>query len=163
MITKFYGGDYCKTVYNIFIVPFIVFLILINIIILYSIDFRRKKYKITNYVLLALVFVFSVHVLFNNLNSEKKLGRRFLVDGSIPGRLTIYLYKNKTYEIIASSPHVTCHYFGKYNLDKNYLIFDEEIIEKTTHQISKKYRFNTNKKEFESVEIGFPNLINDNL
>lgn len=163
MITKFYDDDYCKTVYNIFIVPFIVFLILINIVILYSIDFRRKKYVITNYVLLALFFVFSVHVLFNNLNSEKKLEHRFLVDGNLSGRLTVYLYKNKTYEVIASSPHITCHYFGKYNLENNYLTFDEEIIEKTTHQISKKYKFNTDKKEFESVEIGFPNLINDNL
>lgn len=111
MVTRFYGSDYCKTVYNIFIVPFIVFLILINIIILYSIDFRRKKYIITNYVLLALVFIFSVHISLNYVNSEKKLEHRFLVDGNIPGRLTVYLYKNKTYEIIASSPHVTCHYF----------------------------------------------------
>jgi len=162
MVTRFYGGDYCTTVYNILIVPLLVFLILINIIILYSIDFGRKKYKITHYVLLSLVFIFSVHILFNNLNSEKKLENRFLVDGNIPGRLAVYLYKDKTYEIIASSPHVTCHYFGKYNLENNYLTFDEEIIEKTTHQISKKYKFNIQKDEFESVEIGFPNLIKDN-
>lgn len=150
------------TVYNIFIIPFIIILAIINIIILYIIDFTRKRYKITNYVLLSFVFIFSVHIFFNYLNSEKELEQKFLVDGNFSGRLSVYLYKNKTYEIIASSPHVTCHYFGKYNLDKNYLTFDEEIIEKTTHQISKKYKFNIQKEKFESVEIGFPNLIKDN-
>ena len=159
IVTRVYGGDYCTTVYNIFIIPFIIILAIINIITLYIIDFTRKRYKITNYVLLSLVFIFSVHIFFNYLNSEKELKQKFLVDDN---RLSVYLYKNKTFEIIANSPHVTCHYFGKYNLENNYLTFDEEITEKTTYQISKKYKFNIIKKEFESVEEGFPNLIKDN-
>lgn len=158
IVTRAYGGDYCTTVYNIFIIPFIVILAIINIIILYIIDFKRKKYKTTNYVLLSLFFIFSVHIFFNKWNSQKELEQKFLVDD----RLVVYLYKNKTYEIIANSPHVTCHYFGKYNLENNYLTFEEEVIEKTNYQISKKYKFNIIKNEFESVEEDFPNLIQDN-
>lgn len=106
-----------------------------------------------------MVFIFSVHIFFNYLNSEKELEHKFLVDDK---KLSVYLYKNKTVEIIANSPHVTCHYFGKYNLENSYLTFDEEITKKMTYQISKKYKLNITKKEFESVEEGFPNLIQDN-
>jgi len=138
-------------------IPVIIVLMAINIAILYIIDFKRKKYKITNYVLLSLVAVFSIHLSLNYINSKKEIEQRY-----ISGRYIINLYKDKTYDVIATSHHIGCHYLGKYNFENNYLILsDEKIAEKTDSQISTKYKFNREEQTFESLEIGFPNLIKE--
>lgn len=159
-MTKFYG-DYCSSVYIIFIVPAILILILVNIAILYIIDFKRKKYKITNYVLLSLVALFSIHLLLNYVNSKKKIEQKFLVYNDFtPGTFRVNLYEDETYEVIAlHSPEVDCHYTGRYSLNNDYLILDDdEISEKTKYQVSEKYKFNKEKQEYESLEEGFPNM-----
>lgn len=157
--TKFYG-DYCESVYDIlFIIPFTTILILINIIILYRVDYRRKSYKITNCVILILAFVFFTHLLLNYLNSSGKEIEQNLVYENSPRNVFVYLYKDNTYEVYEFSPHVSCHYFGKYNFKNYYLTFDDKIENLNHYQFAKKYKLNLEKNEYESLEKGFPNLV----
>jgi len=160
-ITKFYD-DFCSTVYNIFIVPTLIIIIILNIIIVYIVDYRNKKFKLTNYVVIFLFLFFGIHLLKNYLKANKEIEKTLYVSPNFNTGVKGYeikLYKDNSYEINSYWQHGSCHYFGDYELKNNKLFFlDKNISKKTNNQIGENYQFNSSKKEFESLRDQYPNI-----
>ena len=152
--------DYCSTVYNIFIIPIISLLILLNIIVLYIIDFKKNTFKITNLTLSVFLFLLGINLIRNYFQSEKKIAHNLLVLPNYNVGLrgfAITLFKDNTYEVNGYGNHVSCHYFGNYNLTNDTLkLSDKKISEKTSKQLTNIYIFNKLRNRFEPPETEFP-------
>ena len=157
-LTKYFG-NYCVDAYiNVFFIPAIVILIFINLIILYLIDFKRKKYKTTNKILAFLTFLFLLNLGIGFLPEFKTITKKVKVESSyaVP---EIILYSNNTYKLLTGYPHGRCFNLGNYKIKNDTLIFDKKIIKKSQNLISEKYILYSNSKIIKSVDSKFKNLI----
>jgi len=152
--------DYCATVYNIFFIPTLITIILINVVILYLIDYRKGSFKITNRTLLILLSLTGLTLAANTIHSRKEIKYHLSVKPNynvgVKG-FEIKLYEDQTYEISGYWQHGSCHYFGNYELENDTLkIFNRNVSEKTQNQMTTHYQFNRHQQLFEPIEEGYP-------
>ena len=122
--------DYCETVYDFIIVPILLFLMILNILIIYYYDAKSKKFKNTNRFITIGIFLITLNFVFDKFYRQKSVLKELSMQN---GNHQILLYENKSAEIIMHSHHVDCHYMGKFELSKDkYLkISAENLINKT--------------------------------
>ena len=152
--------DFTASNSNIIILPTLIILIVINVIILYI--KQKNDSKTTHIILLILVVSFGINIFFNIKQSEKQVQMKLYVPHNFLLKQIGYeikLFKDNTFEINEYWHGESSHYFGKYILKQNELIFfDEKIEEKTDYQITNKYQFNIKTKRFTPLELGFQDL-----
>lgn len=159
-LTKKYG-DYSSMVYDVFIIPFLILLILINLAILYCVDFyylKRKKgnLKTTNRVVLGLIFIFVVHFSMNYYMDKKEV---YFISNLNNSKGTLILYKNKTFKISMFWNHGSDNFLGNYDLKNNKLTLKKDSLEKiTNYKFTYDYVIFPKDKSIKPDEISFENL-----
>ncbi|MRM82617.1 hypothetical protein [Riemerella anatipestifer] len=145
-LTKYYG-DYVESVYDIIIIPFVFCLILVNGLILYFYQRRRKKLRT-----LKLICLFGMTgVLFNIFNNCLSKNREVISTYSIgtETKTEITLFENQTFQITEYSPHAFHHWNGKYKISNDTLYLKNIDFEKLSYlQLTDKYLYDTNTKNF---------------
>ncbi|MDY3315803.1 hypothetical protein PG630_00570 [Riemerella anatipestifer] len=145
-LTKHYD-DYKETVYDIIIVPFVVCLILVNGLILYFYQKRRKKLRT-----LKLICLFGMTgVLFNIFNNCHSKNRETLSTYSIDTetKTEITLFENQTFQITEYLPYAFHYWNGKYKIFNDTLCLKNIDFEKLSYlQLTDKYLYDTNTKNF---------------
>ena len=158
--TKFYG-DFCSNLYVLlFMLPVIGVTLLIYIIALYINDYKRKKFKTTNYVVLILVTMFLINLLIGFLNGEKEVFQKYIPETE-NDLYELTLYKNKSFQIRKQMNHGACEAVGKYIIiaDTLELDFNNKDIENlydSTFTFS--YKFDNKTKIYEPLKKGFKKL-----
>ncbi|MGA9212784.1 hypothetical protein [Kaistella sp.] len=159
-LTKEYG-DYSSMVYDIFIIPFLIILILINLAILYSADFynlKKKKgnFKTTNRVVLGLFFIFIIHFSTNYYMGNKEV---YLISNLNNSKGKLILYKNNTFKISMFWNHGSDNFLGNYDLKNDKLTLKKDSLEKiTNYKFTYNYVIFPNDKSIKPNEISFENL-----
>ncbi|MEJ8597482.1 hypothetical protein JSO62_02060 [Riemerella anatipestifer] len=145
-LTKYYG-DYVESVYDIIIIPFVVCLILVNGLILYFYQKRRKKLRT-----LKLICLFGVAgVLFNIFNNCHSKNREVISTYSIgtETKVEITLFENQTFQITEYLPHAFHHWNGKYKISNDTLCLKNIDFEKLSYlQLTDRYLYDANTKNF---------------
>lgn len=160
--TKIYA-DFTASNSNIIILPLLIILIILNIIILYFYDFKKQnKFIYNNLVVAFLLILFGINLIFDYRQSKKEIKFQLYVPNNIMLKQIGYeikLYTDNTFEISEYWHGESRHYFGKYSLKNNILIFNDEHIEdKTQDQITTSYYLNHNTKDFITLNTGYYNL-----
>ncbi|MFC4817026.1 MULTISPECIES: hypothetical protein [unclassified Flavobacterium] len=158
-------SDYNDTVYNIIFIPFLIILLTINLIVLYSKEyFRGKKqgtihYKTTNYTVGSIILFFIVtYPLSVWYNDNGQIISSKLVSGH--EEVTLTLYENNKFEISEQNPHTSSHYFGDYTLQKDTLhLFRDDIVEVSENLLTNHYLYNAKQKKFIPQSEGYNELI----
>lgn len=159
-LTKQYV-DYSGTVYFIFIIPFLLILFLINLIVLYSVDFikyRKKQgnFKNSNFVVLILIIISVIHFSLNYYMENKSV---YLSSNLDESRVTLTLYKNKTFKITNHWNHGTDNLLGNYELKNNELSLKKNDLEKMSNfAFTYNYIIFFDDKIIKPNKIGFKNL-----
>jgi len=154
-LTKFYGNS-CGDLYVYAVaIPFFGIAVLLNIAILYYHDFKKKKYKTTNQVLLFLFSIFTINILFGYLLSKREPS--YILEPNVEyNNLKIKLFKNNRYELYKQYNHGGCTYVGNYIFENDTLNFQDSKIEKQSENvITEKYKYNTSKKKFEPLKNNY--------
>ncbi|MBT0548440.1 hypothetical protein [Riemerella anatipestifer] len=152
-LTKYYG-DYVESVYDIIIIPFVFCLILVNGLILYFYQKRRKKLRT-----LKLICLFGMTgVLFNIFNNchsknREEVSTYFIGTGAYfigaEEKTKITLFENQTFQITEYSPHTFHHWNGKCKISNDTLYLRNIDFERLSYlQLTDKYLYNTNTKNF---------------
>lgn len=155
--------DFTASNSNIIILPLVTGLLLINFILIYTHESKKKiKHKTTNLLLVFLIALFGVNIYMNIVQSKKEVKYECYISPNAQLKSSGYeikLYKDKTYEINEYWHGESQHYFGKYKFENNLLTLNDAMIsEKTEEQLTSKYKYNAIKKFFEPIEKGFPRL-----
>jgi hypothetical protein len=159
MITKKYG-NYKESVYEIFIIPFITFLLFINIIILYFIQKKSNNFK----TLLIIISVGVAGIIFNLIMNYFSKNRKTLYELEIHSKKSdkkydIYLYTNDSFEIIDYSPHVFQHWNGKYKISNDTLYLRNINLKQSSKlELSEKYIYNKTEKTYFSDALTYIKL-----
>ena len=90
--TKFYA-DYCSNLYVVlFLLPFIGVIALIYIGALYINDYKRKKFRTTNHVVLSLSTLLLINLLIGYIAAQKEIFQKYIPETE-NGHYTPTLYK----------------------------------------------------------------------
>lgn len=159
MITKKYG-NYKENVYEIFIIPFITFLLFINITILYFIQKKSNNFK----TLLIIISVGVAGIIFNLIMNYFSKNRKTLYELEIHSKKSdkkfdIYLYTNDSFEIINYSPHIFQHWNGKYKISNDTLYLRNVNLKQSSElELSEKYIYNKTEKTYFSDGLTYLKL-----
>jgi hypothetical protein len=131
--TKFYA-DYCSNLYVVlFLLPFIGVIALIYIGALYINDYKRKKFRTTNHVVLSLSTLLLINLLIGYIAAQKEIFQKYIPETE-NGHYTPTLYKNGSFKVRNQMNHGSCTATGHYKMirDTLHLHFNNEDIEKLT-------------------------------
>lgn len=154
--------DHSPTVYLIFIIPFILILILLNLIILYSFDyshFKRKRgdFKKTNKVVLGLFIILLIHFSLFYYMEKKEV----LLNGVLENNKgELILYKNHTFKIHMQWNHGSDNYLGNYEINDYGLNLKRDDLEELTgYNFTNEYLIFEKERKIISKKENFKNLI----
>ncbi|TDL99649.1 MAG: hypothetical protein C4K58_07085 [Flavobacteriaceae bacterium] len=157
-MTKFYG-DYSTVIhFFLFVIPFIIVLIIINLVVLYKFESKRNNTQIFRKTLSILLLLCGLNLLIGFIDSKKSIIMILNQENELrPSKL--YLYKNSTYKITTLYPHGTSNYSGKYRLENNILeLYDTNIEKKTNDRFTNSYKRNEKSNQFEPTKNNFNKL-----
>jgi hypothetical protein len=154
-LTKFYG-DYSTVIYfSLFLIPFIVVLIIINLLILYRFESKRNNTKVFKKTLSILLLVCGINLLIGYIDSQKTVEMNLNLNDDYR-RSELLLFKDSSYRITTYFPHGTSNYSGKYSLENNILeLNDSQIGIKTKNRFTNIYRFNGKTNQFKPTKNDF--------
>ena len=158
-------SDYNTTVYVIFFVPFLLFLLIINLIVLYSKDYSRGRkqgttnYRTTNYtvgsIILFFIITYPLSVWYNDNGAVT-----FIKVVNHNEHVMLVLYENNRFEISEQHPHTSSHYFGNYTLQNDSLhLLRDDVTTISRNLITNHYHYNTKQKRFIPTSDSFSELI----
>ncbi|TWP26856.1 hypothetical protein ETU09_09890 [Apibacter muscae] len=163
MLTKRFG-DYCSDIYvNIFVIPLIGILIIINLIILYITDTFKSDYSITNKIVLTLLSILIISLTIGYLATNQKPLYRFDTISKLSTykkNYSLEMFKNNNYQIVVRDNHYQCYYKGKYVIKNNILkLQDLNDAINTDRQVSNKYIINNQLDTLKPLNQGYPYLV----
>ncbi|UKB85697.1 hypothetical protein LF887_08755 [Chryseobacterium sp. MEBOG06] len=151
--------DFTASKSNIFVLPLIAGLLVINFVIIYALE---SKHITTNWVFTILILLFGVNLYLNTTQSNKEIWHEYYIspDPQLKTRgYELKLYADKTYMLNEYWHGESKHYFGAYEFENDILTLGDKTIEdKTESQMTSEYKYNNATKLFESIENGYPNL-----
>ncbi|MPL56360.1 hypothetical protein SDC9_01844 [bioreactor metagenome] len=158
--TRFYG-DFCSNLYFIFFfLPIIGVIILIYIIALYVNDYKKKKFKKTNIVVITLLTIFLGNLLIGYINLKKEVFQKYRPENE-NDKYELTLYKNQSFEIRKQMHHGACEAVGKYKIIEDTLKLDfknKNIENLTDSTFTFSYIFDNKTKRYEPLKKGFKSL-----
>lgn len=138
-------GDFCEGMANGLLfgflsVIFILFFLIIELRDLYKLLSKKEKF---DFIPLSFLVFLILSNWFLIVANENKFWRKIKYEGVVENenaRAWIVLYENNCFEVTKSYIENRCTFTGKYHIEKNTIILDDENIEsKTDENFTKRY------------------------
>jgi hypothetical protein len=132
-------GDFCEgmakgLLFGFLSVIFILFFLIIELRDLYKLISKKEKF---DFLPLSFFVIFILSNWFLIVANENNFWRKIKYEGEVENedaRAWIVLYENNSFETTKSYIENRCTFIGKYHIEKNIIILDDENIESKTDE-----------------------------
>jgi len=151
-LTKRYGDFHTAVLVQLLFIPFLIILIVVNLIILHNYEKKQNNYITFRNSIVFLVLLLIGNFLYGKYESNKDV----FITLEVEDNMLLTLYTNNKYRLRIQYPHGSSNYSGEYILQKNILTISDSLIEtKSKKKISNKYIYQKDNNKFISTKDGY--------